>query len=79
VILPDFSVDGMLAAIERNRVSHLMAVPVMLQMLVDDPRTPAANLSSVRFVGYGARRSPRRCWGAHLRRSRRPTSPRATA
>jgi len=54
IILPGFSVDGMLAAIERDRATNLMAVPAMLQMLVDDPRTAQADLSSVRFVGYGA-------------------------
>ena len=54
IFLPGFTVDGMLAAIERDRATNLMAVPAMLQMLVDDPRTAQADLSSVRFVGYGA-------------------------
>ncbi|WP_219217015.1 long-chain-fatty-acid--CoA ligase [Variovorax boronicumulans] len=54
VIVPGFSVDAMLAAIARDRSSHLMAVPAMLQVLVDDPRTAQADLSSVQFVGYGA-------------------------
>jgi len=54
IILPGFSVEGMLGAIERERATNLMAIPAMLQMLVDDPRTAQADLSSVRFVGYGA-------------------------
>lgn len=54
IIVPGFSVDAMLLAIERDRSSHLMAVPAMLQVLVDDPRTAKADLSSVQFVGYGA-------------------------
>jgi len=54
IILHVFSVEGMLGAIERERATNLMAIPAMLQMLVDDPRTAQADLSSVRFVGYGA-------------------------
>ncbi|MDP9901079.1 long-chain-fatty-acid--CoA ligase [Variovorax ginsengisoli] len=54
VIVPGFTVDAVLEAIERDRITHLMAIPAMLQVLVDDPRTAAADLSSVRFVGYGA-------------------------
>lgn len=54
VIVPAFTPAGLLEAIERHRASHLMLVPAMLQMLVDDPRTANADLSSVRIVGYGA-------------------------
>ena len=54
IIVPGFSVEAMLQAVERDRSTHLMAVPAMLQVLVDDPRTAAADLSSVQFVGYGA-------------------------
>jgi len=54
VIVPGFSVESMLEAIERERCTKLMAVPAMLQVLVDDARTAAADLSSVESVGYGA-------------------------
>ncbi len=55
VILPGFTVDGAVQrTIAEERVTHVMMVPAMLQMLVDDPRTREADLSSVQWVGYGA-------------------------
>ncbi len=54
VILPAFTPDALLQAIAAERVTRLMAVPAMLQVLVDHPGTREADLSSVRWVGYGA-------------------------
>ncbi|SMG00215.1 class I adenylate-forming enzyme family protein [Burkholderia singularis] len=54
VFLPTFTPDGVLQAVKTQRVSHLMLVPTMLQMLVDHPGIHAADLASVRWVGYGA-------------------------
>ena len=55
VVLPAFSPDAVLAAIERERVSHMLLVPTMIQMLVDHPamREPR-DLSSLQAILYGA-------------------------
>jgi acyl-CoA synthetase (AMP-forming)/AMP-acid ligase II len=42
-----------LAAIERFRVTNLLLVPVMVNMLISHPRITEAGVSSVRWLGYG--------------------------
>jgi len=54
IILPGFTIDGVLHAIEHEGATHLMVMPTMLQMLVDDPRSAQADLSGMCHVGYGA-------------------------
>ncbi|WP_430336127.1 long-chain-fatty-acid--CoA ligase [Rhodococcus sp. ACT016] len=54
VIVPLFSPEAVLAAIERHDVTDALLVPTMIQMLVDDPRTPATDLSTLRHLVYGA-------------------------
>ncbi|GAA4555185.1 long-chain fatty acid--CoA ligase [Pseudonocardia xishanensis] len=54
VILPSFTPAGMLAAVETERVTEVLLVPTMIQMLVDDPAAGDADLSSLRRVIYGA-------------------------
>ena len=54
-IIPMFTPEAVLRAIERDRVTSLVLVPTMLQMLVDDPAMhQPRDLSSVRTIGYGA-------------------------
>jgi len=55
VVLPSFSPELVLDTIERDRVTHLMLVPTMIQMLVDHPamRQPR-DLSSLQTIVYGA-------------------------
>ena len=54
VFVPAFTAAGVAEAIERHRVSEVLLVPTMIQMLVDDPATASADLSSIRNLVYGA-------------------------
>ena len=54
VILPMFTPDGVIAAIETHRPTDALLVPTMLQMLVDTPAVKEADLSSLVKVLYGA-------------------------
>ncbi len=55
VALPAFNPVAMIDAIERERVSHTLLVPTMIQMLVDHPamRQPR-DLSALQAIIYGA-------------------------
>jgi fatty-acyl-CoA synthase len=48
VITPQFDAGGALDLIARHRVTHLMGVPTIYQMMADHPAFPGADLSSVR-------------------------------
>ena len=54
-IVPGFNPELVLDTIARDRVTHLLLVPTMIQMLVDSPamRTPR-DLSSLQTIAYGA-------------------------
>ena len=54
-IVPMFSPEGVLDAIARDRVTHILLVPTMIQMLVDHPamRQPR-DLGSLQCITYGA-------------------------
>jgi acyl-CoA synthetase (AMP-forming)/AMP-acid ligase II len=54
VILPMFTPDGVVAAVERHRPTSALLVPTMLQLLVDAPAVKEADLSSLVKVLYGA-------------------------
>jgi len=53
VVLPAFDVEAVLAAIERERITHLFIPPTILYALLGDPRTAGADLSSLRAVLVG--------------------------
>ncbi|SFO47864.1 Acyl-CoA synthetase (AMP-forming)/AMP-acid ligase II [Variovorax sp. PDC80] len=54
-IIPMFSPQGVLDAIERDRVTNTLLVPTMIQMLVDHPcMKEPRDLSSLRCIFYGA-------------------------
>ena len=58
-IIPAFDAGRVLDAIERDRVTNLMLVPTMLQMLLDHPSMSAGrDLSSLEAVFYGASAVP---------------------
>ncbi len=42
-----------LAAIERHRVTQLFAVPTIIQKMLDDPRRPEIDFSSLKLIYYG--------------------------
>lgn len=54
VILPRFDPLEVLETIERERITHLLLVPTMLKMLVDHPQIDRFDISSLRYVCYGA-------------------------
>ncbi|MBI1907754.1 MAG: long-chain-fatty-acid--CoA ligase [Rhodocyclales bacterium] len=58
-IIPAFSPEAVIEAIERDQVTHTVLVPTMIQMLVDHPAMRAGrDLSSLRTVVYGASPMP---------------------
>ncbi|AQT81552.1 fatty-acid--CoA ligase [Mycolicibacterium litorale] len=53
VFIPSFRPDATLEAVQRHRVSDLLLVPTMVQMLVDHPALSDYDTSSVDTVMYG--------------------------
>jgi len=54
-IIPVFNPEQVLDVIERDRVTHALLVPTMIQMLVDHPAMKQPrDLSSLRAIAYGA-------------------------
>ncbi|MCX2931233.1 long-chain-fatty-acid--CoA ligase [Mycobacterium sp. CVI_P3] len=53
VFIPAFRPDLVLGAVQQHRVSDLLLVPTMVQMLVDEPTLPDYDTSSLRMVIYG--------------------------
>lgn len=54
-LVPAFQPEAVLNAIERDRVTHVLLVPTMIQMLLDHPAMQhKRDLSSLRMVIYGA-------------------------
>ena len=54
-IVPMFNPEGVLDALERERVTHLLLVPTMIQMLVDHPAMKQQrDLSALKAIVYGA-------------------------
>ncbi|KXF55842.1 fatty-acid--CoA ligase [Rhodococcus sp. SC4] len=54
VIIPAFSTTATLHAIADHRVTDMLLVPTMIQMLVDDPAARDFDLTSVEHFLYGA-------------------------
>ena len=54
IVFPRFDPAAVLETIERERISHTVLVPTMLQMLLDAPGADDADLSSLRHVQYAA-------------------------
>ena len=58
VILPSFSVPDIMDTIETHQVNSMVLVPTMMKRLLDDPNRASHNLSSLRYVSYGAAPMP---------------------
>lgn len=54
VFIPMFTPAGTISAISNYKTSHALLVPVMIQMVINDPSIKEADLSSLRFILYGA-------------------------
>jgi len=53
--VPGFSAEAVLASIDRDRVTDMLLVPTMIQMLVDHPAMQAGyDLGSLKRICYGA-------------------------
>jgi acyl-CoA synthetase (AMP-forming)/AMP-acid ligase II len=67
VIVPGFTPDGVLRAMDRRRVTDVLLVPTMLQLLVDHPGADRFDVSSLAHLIYGGSPMP----AALLARARR--------
>ncbi|GAA0928259.1 long-chain fatty acid--CoA ligase [Kribbella koreensis] len=54
VFVPSFKTESVFEAIAAHRVTDVLVVPTMIQLLVDDPRIGEYDLTSLRAVLYGA-------------------------
>jgi long-chain acyl-CoA synthetase len=54
VIIQSFTPEGKMAAVQNNRVTDVLLVPTMIQMLVDHPALASYDMSSLTHVVYGA-------------------------
>lgn len=68
VVIPRFSVDAVLQAIERHKVTMMSLVPTMMTMLLNDPALDRYDLSSLDLVAYGGAPMPVATLEALLRR-----------
>lgn len=53
VFVPAFTPPATIRAIQEKQITHTALVPVMIQMIVNDPSVKEADLSSLEFVVYG--------------------------
>jgi long-chain acyl-CoA synthetase len=54
VMIPSFTPEGVMAAIQKERVTETLLVPTMIQMLVDHPKLSSYDLSALKRITYGA-------------------------
>lgn len=54
VVIPMFTPEGTLAAIEQHRPDQTLLVPVMLQMILQSDKLAQTDISSLRQIAYGA-------------------------
>ncbi len=54
VVIPMFTPDATLEAIQTHRPSHVLLVPVMLQMVMQSPKLATTDISSLELIIYGA-------------------------
>ena len=54
VIVPGFTPEGVMAAFQNERVTDVLLVPTMIQILADHPALGSYDMSGVRNIVYGA-------------------------
>ncbi|HAQ49193.1 MAG TPA: fatty-acid--CoA ligase [Glaciecola sp.] len=54
VVIPMFTPDGTLAAIETHKPTQVLLVPAMLQMVMQSDKLAQTDVSSLRQIAYGA-------------------------
>ncbi|HWJ82463.1 MAG TPA: AMP-binding protein [Nocardioides sp.] len=62
VMLPSFSAEGYLTAIEKHRVTDMLCVPTMAVALVQDPARETTDLSSLNAILCGSAPAPVWLW-----------------
>lgn len=58
VVQPQVDPGAFLKAIEEHRVTRLMAIPTVVQMMLDHPELPATDTSALRTIFYGGMPMP---------------------
>ncbi|WP_439574656.1 acyl-CoA synthetase [Phreatobacter sp.] len=58
VVIPRFTVKGVLEAIQRHRITFVSMVPTMMTMILNEPDLDAYDLSSLQMIGYGGAPMP---------------------
>lgn len=59
IVVPEGTVEALLAAIVRHRITGFTCVPTLLTRIVNHPDIDRTDLSSLQFIGYGAESMPR--------------------
>lgn len=54
ISIPAFNPEATLEAVEKHRPTHLLLVPVMIQMVLASPKMDETDISSLELIGYGA-------------------------
>ncbi|WP_273567931.1 class I adenylate-forming enzyme family protein [Maribacter halichondriae] len=54
VFIPMFTPLGTIEAMDNQKITHTLMVPIMIQMTVNEPAVKSADLSHLEFVIYGA-------------------------
>jgi len=54
VFIPMFTPSGTIKAIAEKKVTNIMLVPTMIQMIINDPLIKKVEVSSLEFIAYGA-------------------------
>lgn len=54
VFIPMFTPAGTIEAISDKKATHTLLVPIMIQMTINEPSIKGADLSSLKFLLYGA-------------------------
>lgn len=54
VSVPMFTPEATLAAVEKHRPTHLLLVPVMIQMVLQSEKLAETDVSSLELIAYGA-------------------------
>ena len=54
VVIPMFTPDATLEAVETHRPTHVLLVPVMIQMVLASPKLESTDISSLELIAYGA-------------------------
>jgi long-chain acyl-CoA synthetase len=58
VVIPRFSVIGVMEAIHTHKVTATSMVPTMMTMMLNEPRFAEFDLSSLEYIGYGGAPMP---------------------